>query len=134
VQVTGGVVITLVGWRYCFWAAMAPVTAVWLLSFCVLPKDEEMSRAELRRRIATFDKLGTLVFIVFSGSALMVINRGNDLGWGSAPVLGFAAAAAVTLPILVVVERRAGLDEGLLALSVPIIVYIENPYVDKKLQ
>jgi hypothetical protein len=28
----------------------------------------------------------------------------------------------------------AGLDEGLLALSVPIIVYMENPYVDKKLQ
>ena len=29
---------------------------------------------------------------------------------------------------------EAGLDEGLLALSVPLIVYIENPYVDNKLQ
>jgi hypothetical protein len=33
-----------------------------------------------------------------------------------------------------ILTAAAGFDEGLLALSVPIIVYKENPYMDKKLQ
>lgn len=105
--VAGGLVITLMGWRYCFLLVSAPVAIVWLLSFCVLPKDKDMSREELLIKLWKFDKLGTLTFIVCSGAALLVINRGNDLGWDSPVVLGSGAVALITLPIVIMVERRA---------------------------
>jgi predicted MFS family arabinose efflux permease len=103
----GGLVISSVGWRAVFLLAMGPVWAIWLLSWPVLPRDAAMTAAELRARLAKFDKLGTLLFIVCCGSALMAINRGNDLGWRSGAVLGLAAVAALTLPLLVAAERRA---------------------------
>lgn len=104
---TGGLLITFIGWRSVFYLAMGPVTLIWLLSFCVLPADKAMSRAELWHKLRTFDKLGTLLFVVFSGASLLVLNRGNDLGWGSEVVLTCAAIAAASLPLLVLVERAA---------------------------
>ena len=102
---TGGLLITFMGWRSVFYLAMGPVTLIWLLSFCVLPADAPMSRAELWIKLRTFDKLGTLLFVIFSGASLLVLNRGNDAGWTSSLVLGCAATAAVTLPLLVMQER-----------------------------
>ena len=106
-SVTGGMVITFFGWRYCFLLAMAPVTLVWLLSFCVLPADKSMTSSELKAKLRRFDVAGTILFVVCSGAALMVINRGNDLGWTSTVVVGFGITALVTLPFLIFVERRA---------------------------
>ena len=54
-----------------------------------------------------FDYAGTVVFIVFAGAVLMTINRGNDLGWTSTPILTYAAVALATLPVLICVENRA---------------------------
>ena len=104
---TGGLLITFMGWRSVFYLAMGPVTLIWLLSFCILPPDGEMSRAELRRRLRTFDTMGTILFVIFSGSALLVLNRGNDMGWDSTLVLASGAIAVVTLPLLIITERRA---------------------------
>ena len=104
---TGGLLITFMGWRSVFYLAMGPVTLLWLLSFCVLPQDKAMSRAELSNKLQSFDKVGTLLFVVFSGAALLVLNRGNDLGWDSNLVMTCAAIAAVSLPLLVLVERAA---------------------------
>ena len=104
---SGGLLITFMGWRSVFYLAMGPVTLLWLLSFCVLPEDKAMSRAELSNKLQSFDKMGTLLFVVFSGAALLVLNRGNDLGWDSDFVLTCAAIAAVSLPLLVLVERAA---------------------------
>ena len=106
-SVTGGMVITFFGWRYCFLLAMAPVTLVWLLSFCVLPADKSMTSSELKAKLRRFDVAGTILFVVCSGAALMVINRGNDLGWTSTVVVGCGITALVTLPFLIFVERRA---------------------------
>ena len=106
--VAGGFVIAFMGWRYVFLFAMFPMAVVWLLSFCMLPEDHQVkTRGDLVAKLKSFDKLGTLLFINFSGCFLMGLNRGNDLGWQSATVLGFFAAALVTLPLLVFVERRA---------------------------
>jgi hypothetical protein len=34
-----------------------PITTIWLLNFLVLPRDAEMSRAELGEKLRTFDKV-----------------------------------------------------------------------------
>lgn len=47
------------------------------------------------------------MFVVLSGNALLVMNRGNDLGWDSTLVLACGATAVVTLPLLIFTERRA---------------------------
>jgi hypothetical protein len=44
---------------------------------------------------------------VMVGSALLVLNRGNDMGWDSTLVLASGAIAVVTLPLLIITERRA---------------------------
>lgn len=54
---TGALLITFMGWRSVVYIAMGPVTLIWLLSFCILPPDGAMSRAELRRRLRTFDTM-----------------------------------------------------------------------------
>ena len=103
----GGILISVMGWRWVFLLAMFPITAVWLLSFCILPKDDDMSRAELRTRMKTFDTKGTWLFIVCCGAVMLVINRGNDLGWTSPTVLISLGVALVSAPLLVATERRA---------------------------
>ena len=52
----GGILISVMGWRYVFFFSMVPATTIWLLSYPILPKDAPMSRAELMDKIRTFDK------------------------------------------------------------------------------
>jgi MFS family permease len=77
----GGVLISVMGWRYVFFVSMVPITSIWLLNFLILPKDAEMSRAQLRDKLESFDWAGTFLFVLSCGAALMLINRGNDMGW-----------------------------------------------------
>jgi MFS family permease len=104
--VAGGMVISVMGWRYVFFLAMGPMAAMWLLSFCVLPEDSQVkNRADLKAKLATFDKTGTLLFIICSGCFLMALNRGNDLGWQSTTVLGFFGTHLQTRPLQVFALR-----------------------------
>ena len=83
------------GWRWVFLLAMFPITAVWLLSFCILPKDDDMSRAELRTRMKTFDTKGTILFIVCCDPAALPADlyAYADATFGLEETLGDAMAA-----------------------------------------
>ena len=48
-----------------------------------------------------------MLLALATGALLLLLNRGNTLGWASPLVLGLAAAAALLVPALAVVERRA---------------------------
>ncbi len=95
------------GWRYLFQMPLIPMTLLWVASLFILPLDKKLDGGEATSRMKGFDYIGTAVFIVFAGAVLMAINRGNDLGWSSTPILTYTATAIATLPVLVVVENRA---------------------------
>ena len=52
-----------------------------------------------------FDWAGTVVFIIGTGSGLVGISRGNDLGWGSGVVIALFAVSAANLMALYPIER-----------------------------
>jgi EmrB/QacA subfamily drug resistance transporter len=54
----------------------------------------------------TFDALGTATFLVGLTGLVFGISKGGIEGWGKPLVIGGLAAAAVLLPVFVVIERR----------------------------
>jgi hypothetical protein len=87
----------------------------WLLSFLILPPDGAAAgsgpaggaEGAVTLPKPAFDYKGAVIFAASMGSALLAVNRGNDLGWGSAFILSLAVLAAVLAVVLWQVERRA---------------------------
>jgi MFS family permease len=107
----GGIIIEYVGWRYLFRGPLPPLALLLAAAHLVLPRDSQRKEPQEAAgggpTAAPFDCAGSVAFAVFMTCFLLGVNRGNDLGWRSPAVLGMFAAAAVALPVLVVVERRA---------------------------
>ena len=89
---------------------------MYLLALLVLPFDAKSSdmsprsasgAESARSKLKEFDKLGSVLFMTFIGLLLACVNRGNELGWRSTPILGMAIGALCVLPLLICVERRA---------------------------
>ena len=97
-------------WRSLFYAR-APVGLVGAaLSWWLLPRDT-VSNGRYR-----VDYLGAMVLFAAMATALLVINQGGRLGFGSIPVIGLAAGAVLLTPVMIWSQRRSErpiLDFGL---------------------
>jgi EmrB/QacA subfamily drug resistance transporter len=97
--VTGGALVTALGWRSLFWINAPVIVAALVLSALILPE----SKAEHPRRP---DLPGQVLLTVTIGAAVAVLIEGPRIGWTSPVawlgylVVAFAAVAFVT------VERR----------------------------
>ncbi|MGW2160522.1 MFS transporter [Nonomuraea sp. NPDC001699] len=97
----GGVLTQNFGWPAVFFVNVPLAGLVALAALAVIPRDP--ARRERRR----FDLPGALT--VTGGSTLLVfaLVEGPELGWGSPPVVGAFALAAVLLVIFALVEARS---------------------------
>lgn len=97
--VMSGVIVDHLSWRYLFVVSAAVVAAALVLVWRFVP--ESSVRASPRLDLAGAGLLsGGLVCL------LLAISEGRSWGWGSAPVVGLLAAAAVLLVLWGVAELR----------------------------
>ncbi len=97
--VLGGALVA-VSWHWVFWfnVPFALLGSLW--AFLIL--HEITGRSEDRR----FDVAGTFTFLVGLTGLVLGITKGGISGWGSPLVIGGLIAAAVLLPLFVVIERH----------------------------
>ncbi|GAA3680112.1 MFS transporter [Nocardioides ginsengisoli] len=95
----GGVLTDGVGWRAIFWINV-PIGLVTL----ALARRIRESRDPRARRL---DVPGQTALVIGLFLLVFALLRGNELGWGSAPVAGCLAGAAAAGIALVVIERRS---------------------------
>lgn len=101
----GGVLVESIGWQAIFWMNVPIVLLALVLTTRYVPE----SRAERPRG---FDPAGQVLIIVMLGTLTYAIIEGREDGWGSGPVLGCFAVAALSLVALGIIESR--LDEPLI--------------------
>ena len=97
----GGALLEALDWRALFYSRIplgliGAATAWWFLA-----PDRDVGG---RFRV---DLLGASTLFVALGSALLVINRGAELGFTSTPVLALGAVAIVSTPVLIWTQRRS---------------------------
>jgi len=97
--VLGGALVAI-SWHWVFWfnVPFGVVGSVW--AFFILR--EITGRSE----DTSFDALGTITFLVGLTGLVLGISKGGIEGWHGPVVFGGLAAAAICLPLFVVVERR----------------------------
>lgn len=87
---SGGFLTALAGWRFIFFINIPFGIAAMGLMIRFLPKDEEDPKAALR-----MDWSGALLSAVSLAGLLFGMNRGEERGWTSPPILAAFALAAV---------------------------------------
>jgi EmrB/QacA subfamily drug resistance transporter len=98
--ILGGALIAI-SWHWVFWfnVPLGLFGTVWgALVLRELAKQDE---------VRGLDLLGTTTFVVGLTGLVLGISRGGLSGWGDPLVIGGLVAAAVLLPIFVLIERRA---------------------------
>jgi EmrB/QacA subfamily drug resistance transporter len=106
----GGLLVDHAGWRWIFYVNLPVGLAAFLVIGARLRLPPRPARA------AGFDLPGAALLVVAVGCAVLLASLGgSQLAWTSPPVLGLAAAAALALGLLLLVERRA--SEPLLPLA-----------------
>jgi EmrB/QacA subfamily drug resistance transporter len=97
--VLGGALVGI-SWHWVFWfnVPLALAGAAW--GMLIL---RELARPDAVRG---FDVLGTATFIVGLTGLTLGVSRGGISGWGDPVVIGGLVAAALLLPLWVVIERR----------------------------
>lgn len=96
----GGLVIGAFGWRAMIWICVAICAAVFFA--CLSIRDGTVSA---RRKLKNFDGAGTVFVLLFFSLTLCIPSFGQNFGWASPAFLGVLIAAAVSLAILVLVEK-----------------------------
>ena len=97
----GGLLLDVLDWRAVFYSR-APLGLLGAgLAWWLLATDRNVGG---RFQV---DFLGAGALFVTLGAALLVVNRGGELGFGSAPVIGLGITAVVALPILVRTQLRS---------------------------
>jgi EmrB/QacA subfamily drug resistance transporter len=107
--VLGGALVAI-SWQWVFWfnVPLALAGAAW--GALILRELAKRDPAE------SYDALGTVTFVVGLTGLVLGISRGGLSGWNQPLVLGSLAAAAVLLPLWVLIERHSRapmLDLGL---------------------
>jgi EmrB/QacA subfamily drug resistance transporter len=97
--VLGGALVAI-SWHWVFWfnvpLALAGSAWAWLILNELTKRDEDRS----------FDFAGTITFLIGLTGLVYGISKGGISGWGSPMVIGSLIAAAVLLPLFVVIERH----------------------------
>jgi EmrB/QacA subfamily drug resistance transporter len=105
----GGAITSGIGWRWIFFVNV-PIGAVAVfITFTQIAKSTDLRE----RRI---DWVGFLTFSLSLFALVFALVRGNDLGWGSATIIGLLAAAVVLMVAFFVNEHYVAdpmLDLGL---------------------
>jgi EmrB/QacA subfamily drug resistance transporter len=96
----GGWLASAYGWRSVFYINV-PVGAVAIALALRSVEDDRPERSGER-----FDIAGALLFMAGLVALLVALNQGHAWGWGSMPVLGLLAAAALLLAVFIAAERR----------------------------
>src|SRR5690348_10806987 len=98
--VLGGALV-LISWHWVFWFnvpfALAGSAWAWLVLRALSGRSEDRS----------FDFAGTLTFLIGLTGLVLGISKGGISGWTEPLVIGSLIAAAVFLPLFVVIERRS---------------------------
>jgi EmrB/QacA subfamily drug resistance transporter len=97
--VLGGALI-LVGWQWVFWFNVPFALAGSLWGGLIL---HELAKPDTVRG---FDPLGTLTFVAGLTGLVLGISRGGLSGWDDTVVLVSLGAAAILLPLFVLIEHR----------------------------
>jgi EmrB/QacA subfamily drug resistance transporter len=97
--VLGGLLVSGLGWRSVFWVNVPIGVLAVYLAHRFVPE----SKAARGKR---FDPLGQLLVITLLGPVTAGVIEGPRHGWGSPLIIGLFSLAAVSVPGLVVVERR----------------------------
>lgn len=104
----GGLVISLLSWRWIFILNVPIVLIVLALSVIYLPADDKKSKV-------SFDAAGAFCLIVGLPFFLLAISRGQQWGWLTYKTLGSAAVGLLFLTGFITVEARK--DQPLLSLD-----------------
>jgi EmrB/QacA subfamily drug resistance transporter len=98
----GGVLTDTVGWRWIFFLNLPIAVAAVIVTYFVVPKDED------RKDHDGIDYLGTGVLTVGLFSLLLALDLGTRMGWTDPMIIGLFAVSAIALAKFFFVERRAG--------------------------
>ena len=95
----GGVLTEGIGWEWIFFVNVPIGIATAAMTLAKVPESERDPSARIDwAGLVTFT--GALFCLVFA------LIRGNDEGWGSAPIVGLLVASVVLLVVFVLIERR----------------------------
>ena len=98
----GGLMIRAFGWRLMMWLCCGIGAAV--LVFCLFTLKKQNTP---RKPLAGFDWPGAVLVLIFFSLVLCIPSFGQNMGWNSAPFWGVLISAALSLGVLIVLERRA---------------------------
>ena len=105
----GGLLIALGGWPLIFFVNLPIGVVGILMGVMLIPRSKHLVQ---RRR---FDWVGLGLFVVAVGSLFGAVSFGNQLGWGSPPILAALMDAGVISAVFLWHERRV--DEPMLDLA-----------------
>ena len=98
----GGIIVSTLGWRMLLWVCVA--ISLIILAICAVTSKHETFT---KRQLVNLDAAGAVFILVFFSLLLCIPSFGQNFGWTSIAFLIVAAAAAISLIGLVLVERRA---------------------------
>lgn len=98
----GGIIIEWQGWRFMMWVCVLISALVFLV--CLITNKE---RSFKKKALSDFDGLGSLFVLLFFSLLLCIPSFGQNFGWASVGFIMVLIAAAVSLVILIYVEKRA---------------------------
>jgi EmrB/QacA subfamily drug resistance transporter len=98
--VLSGLIVDHLSYRWIFWFGLVVVLIAMVAAHLFVPESPVKSPARI-------DFGGAALLSAGLTSMLLAVSEGNRWGWGSAPILGLFAAAAVILFVWVIYERRA---------------------------
>ena len=113
----GGIVMDAYGWRWLFIGPVPVLVMFWVTAYFVLPFDaiggggggggDPGKKGAPPAKDAPLDWAGSVALAVGLSFCLIFVNRGNEWGWGSPIIITVMILAAVTLPILACIEKKA---------------------------
>jgi EmrB/QacA subfamily drug resistance transporter len=101
----GGVLVDFLGWRALFWSRIPAQLVLALLVWRLIRDDPTGSSGSIDGY--RIDHAGVVLLTAVMVSGLLAINQAGKLGFSSPFVVAALVVAALALPILLIVERRA---------------------------
>ena len=98
----GGIIIEGWGWRFMMWVCVLISALVFFV--CLVSGRGETKR---RKSLKDFDGAGSLFVLIFFSLMLCVPSFGQNFGWNSTAFVAVSVLAAISLVLLVLVEKRA---------------------------